>query len=337
VDLNPSPEQQQLVDTFSALYAKESSPARVRAAEHAGHDPELWDRLMATGVVAMAVGEGSGGWGATLLDLALVAEQHGRHLGPAPLLEAQVAARLLERAGTPAAAALLAGALAGDELVTVALHGPVQGTLRLVPAGAVATRVVFVEDGRLCSVGTGGRTTVTNLGSLPLADVPSGGADELATGDAAVGAHQVALDEWAALMANATTGLAARVLEMGVAYVKERHAFGVPIGSFQAVAHGLADTATAVDGSTLLAREAAWAAAEEPGRARELAALAFGFAAETARQAALRSLHYHGGYGFMLEHDVQLYFRRATAWPAQYAEPDAAYARAAACRLGMGV
>ena len=337
MDLNPSPEQQQLVDAYSALYAKESSPQRVRAAEATGHDPELWARLLATGVLEMAVGEGSGGWGATLLDLALVAEQHGRHLGAAPLLEAQVAARLLERVGTPEATALLARAVAGDELVTVALHGPADGVLRLVPAGAAASRVVYVDAGRLCSVATAGRTAVTNLGSLPLADVPVAGAEVLAAGDAALEAHEVALDEWMALMANATTGLAARALEMGVAYAKERQAFGVPIGSFQAVAHGLADAATAVDGSTLLAREAAWAAGEEPGRARELAALAFGFGAETARQAAYRSLHYHGGYGFMLEHDVQLYFRRATAWPAQYAEPDVAYARAAAWRLGMGV
>ncbi|MGH9092438.1 MAG: acyl-CoA dehydrogenase family protein, partial [Acidimicrobiales bacterium] len=292
MDLNPSPEQQQLVDTFSALYAKEATPARVRAAEHAGHDPELWERLVATGVLAMAVGEGSGGWGATLLDLALVAEQHGRHLGPAPLLEAQVAARLLERAGTAPATALLERVLAGDELVTVALHGSDRGVLRLVPAGAVASRVLAVVDGRLLSVDAAGGAPVTNIGSLPLADVPVAGAHELAGGDAAVAAHQVALDEWAALMANAVTGLAARALEMGVAYAKERHAFGVPIGSFQAVAHGLADAATAVDGSTLLAREAAWAAGEEPGRARELAALAFGFATETARQSALRSLHY---------------------------------------------
>ena len=39
----------------------------------------------------------------------------------------------------------------------------------------------------------------------------------------------------------------------------------------------------------------------------------------------------------MLEYDIQLYFRRAKAWPAQFAEPDVAYARAAACRLGTGV
>lgn len=337
MDLTLSPEQQQLVDTYAALYAKESTTERVRAAEPSGHDAELWARLHETGILEMAVDEADGGWGATLLDLALVAEQHGRHLGSAPLVEAQVAARLLARAGGPAAEALLARALAGEELVTLALHAPVRGTLRLAPAGAVASRMVSLDGDRLLAVEVAGRTPVANLGSLPLADVPVGEAEVLASGGDAARAHQVALDEWLALTAAALVGLAARALEIGVAYAKERHAFGAPIGSFQAVAHGLADSATAVDGSTLLAREAAWAADEEPARARELAALAFGFCAEAARQAAYRSLHYHGGYGFMLEHDVQLYFRRATAWPAQYGEPDVAYARAAASRLGMGV
>lgn len=338
MDLNLSPEQQQLVDTYSALYAKRSSSEQVRAAEPGGHDAELWSTLLGTGVLEMAVGEGAGGWGATLLDLALLAELHGRHLGPAPLLEAQVAARLLERTGTDAAGVLLRRALAGEELVTVALHGPAGGLLRLVPAGAVATRVLYVEDGRLQVVeAAASRTAVDNLGSLPVADVGATGAEVLADGAGAIEAHHTAIDEWMALMANAMIGLGSRALEMGVAYAKERHAFGVPIGSFQAVAHGLADAATALDGGTLLAREAAWAAGEEPGRARELAALAFGFCAQSARRAADRSLHYHGGYGFMLEQDIQLYFRRATAWPAQYGEPDAAYARAESCRLGMGV
>jgi alkylation response protein AidB-like acyl-CoA dehydrogenase len=138
------------------------------------------------------------------------------------------------------------------------------------------------------------------------------------------------------LMAGALVGLATRSLEIGVEYVKERKAFGVPIGSFQAVSHGLADAATALDGATLLAREAAWSADVEPGRTPELGPLAFGFCTETAREASYRSLHYHGGYGFMLEYDIQLYFRRARGWPAQFAEPDVAYGMAAARRLAAG-
>jgi alkylation response protein AidB-like acyl-CoA dehydrogenase len=92
-----------------------------------------------------------------------------------------------------------------------------------------------------------------------------------------------------------------------------------------------------VDGAQLLSREAAWAAAEDPQRAAELAAMAFGFAAETARDTTYWALHFHGGYGLMLEYDVQLYFRRARAWAGVLGEPRDAYRRVTDVRLATGV
>jgi alkylation response protein AidB-like acyl-CoA dehydrogenase len=344
MDLKPSEEQQQLIDTFGAFYAKECPVERVRTAEPTGHDPELWGRLREMGALEMAVDEGSGGWGASLLDLALVAEQHGRHLGPAPLIESQVAARLLARVGrgaadggpgAGAATDALGRVLREDRLVTLALHPSRNGRLTVVPAGAVADEVVFLDGDRLrCAPLAAPLGPAPNLASMPVADVePEPAGVELASGNQAVTLFELARDEWLALMANALIGVGARSLELGVAYAKDRHAFGVPIGSFQAVAHGLADAATAVDGGTLLAREAAWAADEDPDRFRQLASFSCAFCAEAARQAAGRSLHYHGGYGFMLEFDVQLYFRRATGWPAVFGEPSAIYARGEADRL----
>jgi alkylation response protein AidB-like acyl-CoA dehydrogenase len=337
MDLNLSDEQQQLVDAFGGLYAKESATERVRAAEPLGHDAELWARLKENGALEMAVDERSGGWGASLLDLALVAEQHGRYLGSAPLIEAQVAARLLARLGSGPARAVLAPAMAGERVVTLALHPAAGDVLSLVPAGAVADDVIFLDGDKVLHLAVqGGRHAVANIGSLPLADigVPSD-VTVLASGHQAVGAFHEALDDWMILMAGALVGIGARSIEIGVAYVKERHAFGVPIGSFQSVSHGLADAATAMEGSMLLAREAAWSDGVEPARRPELANLAFAFSAESAREASYRSLHYHGGYGFMLEYDIQLYFRRAKAWPAQFAEPDVAFGRAAAQRLAL--
>ena len=60
MDLNPSDEQQQLIDAFAAFYAKECPVERVRAAEPSGHDAELWGRLREQGALAMAVDESSG-------------------------------------------------------------------------------------------------------------------------------------------------------------------------------------------------------------------------------------------------------------------------------------
>jgi len=336
VDLRLTAEQEQLVGAFAALYAKHAPTERVRAAEPLGFDKALWDQLNGMGAVTMAVDEAAGGWGASLLDLALVAEQQGRSVAPAPVIEAQVAVRLLARLDGGVARAVLAAAGQGDRLVTIALHRARGGRAALVPAAAVADDAVIFDGGRLLLVPLeGARTVVENLGSMPVADVAVGAdAVVLAEGPAASAAFEAAIDDFLCLTAATLVGAGARALEIGVDYVKERKAWGVPIGSFQAVAHRLADAATALDGARLLAWEAAWAAQEQPDRAPELAAMAFAFAYEAARDASYRSLHFHGGYGFMMEYDVQLYYRRIRAWANVYAEPAVVYRRAADKRYG---
>jgi alkylation response protein AidB-like acyl-CoA dehydrogenase len=261
------------------------------------------------------------------------------------VIEAQVAARLLAAATSAGApvAETLAAVLAGETLVTLALHPAVGGQAGLVPAGAVADAAIVLAGDRLVLTpltslspdDDGARRVVGNMGSMPLADVDvARDAVELAAGDAAAALHDAALDDWLALTAAALVGIGARGLELGVEYVKERKAWGVPIGSFQAIAHRLADSATALDGSRLLAYKAAWAADEDPARAGELAAMAFAHAYESARDTTYRSLHFHGGYGFMMEYDVQLLYRRARAWANVYAEPAAVYRRVADKRYG---
>ena len=335
MDLSLSPEQDQLVDAFAALYAKHSTPEHVRAAEALGFDPELWKRLADLGAVPMAVAEVDGGWGASFLELALVAEQQGRFVAAVPIIEAQVAARLLARLGAVASGPL-ADALGGERLITFAPRATRDGVAGLVPAGSVADDAVVLDGDRLLLVPLDGhRTIVENLASMPLADVAvPASAVVLAEGAAALAAHDRALDDWLALTAAALVGLGARALGIGVDYVKERRAWGVPIGSFQGIAHRLADTASAVDGARLLSYEAAWAVDDQPERAPELAAMAFAFAYETARDTTYRSLHFHGGYGFMMEYDIQLYFRRARGWANVFDDPEHVYRRASDRRYG---
>lgn len=334
MDLTLSEEQRQLVDSFAALYARESSAERVRAAEPLGFDPVLWAALSATGAVEMAVPEEHGGWSASVLDLALLAEQHGRATGSAPVIEAQVAAWLLAQCGATGAE-LLAVAGSGERLVTFSPRRTPRPQLALVPAGAVADVVIALIGDRLVAAPIRTRTIVENLGTLPLADVEIGAeAVTLAAGDAAVDVYSAGLDRWLALTAAALAGVGARAIEVGAHYAKERHAFGAPIGSFQAVSHPLADGATAVDGARLLAFKAACAFDDEPGRATELSAMAFAFAAESARAATRTSLHVHGGYGFGMEADVQLYYRRARGWTMVYGDPVTALDRVADARYG---
>jgi alkylation response protein AidB-like acyl-CoA dehydrogenase len=147
----------------------------------------------------------------------------------------------------------------------------------------------------------------------------------LARGGAARTAFAQAVDEWRTVAASALVGLAQGAFDIGLAYVKERKQFGKPIGSFQAIQHGLAEVAVALDGARLLARKAAWSFEAEPGDAPRLARMAFLFASEVAQTSATRSLHYHGGYGFSSEYDIQLYFRRAKGWTLALDDPAREY------------
>ena len=278
----------------------------------------------------MALPETVGGAGASLVDLAVVAEVAGAHLAPIPLIEHAVAGRALARAGGHDS--LVAELAAGTSIGTLALRSPVGGTARLVPAGAEADVVVHHANGTT-SVTRGGApgTKLPNTADLPLAhrDVSDAVSVALDTGG-----WIRTLDEWRALTAVAYVGLAKRALEIGVDYAKERIQFGVPIGTFQAVQHGFADAATSIEGAHLLAQRAVWALdTDQPGASR-LAGMALLFAAESARFATDRSVQYHGGYGFSEEYDIQLYHRRATAWILQLGDPATEYARLADAEFG---
>lgn len=324
-------DEEAVKDVFDGFFANESPVEVVRAAEPGGHDAGLWSKLAATGAPGMALPESAGGGGASLRDLAVVVESWGRHLAPVPLVEHAVATRLLHRLGAD-----VSTLAAGEGIATLSLRDPVEGRARLVPAGAVAEVVVAREGDRIVRAdseapGTGPR----NTGDLPLADRDLAGATDVGAADE----WDRALDEWRALMAVAYCGLGRGALGLGLDYVKERHQFGVPVGSFQAVQHGFADAATKLEGAHLLAHRAVWAldTAQAPGGPDDparLAGMALLFAGETARFVTDRSLQYHGGYGFSEEYDIQLYHRRASAWLLQLGEPGHEYARLAVEEFG---
>jgi alkylation response protein AidB-like acyl-CoA dehydrogenase len=301
VNLDLSDDQLALRAAFATLLSKESSPERVRAAEPLGFDAALWRHLVRVGVPAMGTAEGGG----SLVDLAVVCEQAGSHVAPAPVVESLVATRLLDRFGVAC----------GDQPSTLALRPAVDGVWMLVPGGAVARDVVGLVGDELVLVhGDPRAQSRSNLGGTPLADrAVSGDAVVLARGAGARAAFEHACDEWRVLTAATLVGIGQGALDLGVEYAKSRRQFDAPIGSFQAVQQRLADVATALTGARLLVLEAAWALAARPERFAVLAAMAFAFAGKVAGDTTAASLRVHGGYGFMLEYDVQLYYRRAKA------------------------
>jgi alkylation response protein AidB-like acyl-CoA dehydrogenase len=288
----------------------------------------------------MAVSEQHGGWGASMIDLVLVAEQIGRALAPAPVIEAQVAARLLASSDPASGLTAVKDMIEGERLVSLALHRSSAGVIPLVPAGAVCNAVLVLvgEDLMLAQVEINGRRLVSNLAATPLADLTAdvANASLLARGPEAIALFENAIDEWLLLTAAVLVGSSAAAHETVCAYAAERRAFGRLIGGYQGVAHPLADDATAIDGARLLTQKAAWALDIGLDRARELVAMAFAFASSTAERATYNAVHFHGGYGFMLEHDVQLHYRRVRGCARVWGDAEQAYRRAADARYPKG-
>jgi alkylation response protein AidB-like acyl-CoA dehydrogenase len=336
MDLSLTDEQEALVASFTDLLAKHSSPEAVRAAERTGHDPDLWAKLLDVGAIEMAVPVAAGGWGAKFLDIELVAEQVGAANASAPVIETQCAARLLASIPTAFAAEALRTVLAERKLVTIAVRPSMGSTATLVPGGAVADSAIVLIDDRLLLVPLTehNRRIIANLASAPLADIDIDGGVELHGGAKAAGSFERCIDEWLTLTAAAIIGMADVAHAMACQYAIERRTWGKLIGSYQAVAHPLADGRTNIDAARLGARKAAWALDRNDPRAREFAAMAFAFASETARDVTYQAVHFHGGYGFVMEHDVQLYYRRARGWPRVWGDATAAYRRVAATRYG---
>jgi alkylation response protein AidB-like acyl-CoA dehydrogenase len=330
VDLDPTDEQQSIVDVFGSLAERTVPLDRLRDHEPVGFAPELWEQLVTVGAPGMAVPEDAGGSGAALLDLALAVEALGRRLAPAPLIEHAVTARLLAAAG-----GVPPDVVEGSRIATLALRPLRDRTARLVPAGAVATMVVGFDGSELVLAEGSPGAHVPNLASSPLAHRDFAHAHVVASGERAMELYRRAVDEWRTLTAAALVGLGRGALDIGVRYVTEREQFGVPIGSFQALQHTLADVSVALDGAQLLARKAAWARDDATrDDAAQLAAMAFLFGAEQAQRASDRALHFHGGYGFMEEYDIQLFYRRAKGWANVLDEPAREYAHLADLRYG---
>lgn len=334
MDLSLTEDQQSVQKAFADFFSKESTVERVRAAEPLGFDERLWEQLVATGATTMGMPEDVGG-GAGTLELVLVAEEFGRHIAPVPLVESVVAGNTLARVR---ASDLVDLVVDGSVLPTIALSPIIGGVARLVPAGAVAEVVVVRDGSELVALHRPAATRPhveppPNLGSNPIADwhVDAEGVVRtvLASGDEARRIYDDALAEWKVLMAAAMNGIRAAALGMAVDYVKERKAFGVPIGWFQAIQHRLADVTVDGDGGQLLVYEAAWARDNGLEEAPALASMAFLQCSEVAFKTCRESLQFHGGYGYTLEYDIQLYFRRAKAWPLALGDPRREYQRLA--------
>ena len=272
-----------LASGLRALLDKACGPEIVRGAESAddGRDAGLDERLDAFGIWELP---------ASAPLLAAASWEMGRALAPVPY---------------PECATVLA---------VLGIRGATCGLEGAVPVPPRKTIVYDARNGDVLLADVTAPERRTSAGDL-LAEPPDRGTSP-AVGDADAGRRMEALARL--LHAARLTGAAERMLGSGVEHAKRRRQFGRPIGSFQAVAHRLADAAIALDGAGLLVRKTAWVSEPDQGGdgtpSWAFAPMVWAKAVESGRLVASAVHQVMGGYGFTLEEDAQLSSRRIRSW-----------------------
>ncbi|MFS8203037.1 acyl-CoA dehydrogenase family protein [Streptomyces sp. CWNU-52B] len=307
-------EQTALARSLDALLTAADTPAAVRS--WGAGDPAagraLWSRIADVGVFSLAVPEAYEGLGPRPVELAVAFVELGRHAVPGPLVETVAAAALL--AGQPAGPAkrFLPGVASGATVATVALPGGGPYVLDADVADVELTVTSASDgagDGELWLTPRGDRDPHARRSLDPARRVgpPRPGGELLATGPW-IGASAAEALRWARLATAAQAlGVGLALLDRTVAYVKQRSQFGVPVGSFQAVRHRLADAKIALE----FARPLVFGAALSMTPADVAAAKVT--ACEAAYATARTALQLHGAIGYTAEYDLSLWLTKARA------------------------
>ncbi|MEV0671505.1 acyl-CoA dehydrogenase [Mycobacterium sp. NPDC050441] len=338
VSIALTPEQQQLTEAVGQFAARHAPIDTTRAGLDdlaAGRLPTWWDALVGNGFHAVHLPESAGGQGGGLEDMACVLEAAGSALLPGPLLTMAIAGAAVASSEGAAAASLLKEIAAGAPAVMVSGNHSdftarrsgdgwrVTGSSGLTLGMCSARRVVvsFADEtsAMVWAVLTPaegqvearrGTDLTTDLGILHLRDhaVPAGavlpGLDAGRVSDLTV-----------AFTAAAAAGITQWCVDTVTAHLRTREQFGKPIGTFQALQHKAAMLLV----NSALATAAAWDAVRalsgstDTDQHRLTACSAAVMAVMPVPGLVLEALTMLGAIGFTWEHDLHLYWRRATS------------------------
>jgi alkylation response protein AidB-like acyl-CoA dehydrogenase len=298
-----------------------------------GFSRSLYAQLAELGYLGLLLDDAAGGSGMGPIGLAAVLHEMGRVALPGPYLELVLSIETLRMAGGDVAQRWLRDAIAGEKIVLPAARESLSG----VEPATLATRF---EGGRVRGLKTfvahgaaADGLIVTTAQGFVLVERPASGwsATPLETLDHAQRFVEIALDAPGTLLADGQKaceiagavgrlaafgaaafllGLEERCLELTVDYLQERKAFGVPIGSFQALQHRAADMLLRVESSRATVYRAAWALEQDPGQAPLLVAAAKAYCADSARLVCGETIQLFGGVGYTWEYDPHIYFKR---------------------------
>jgi alkylation response protein AidB-like acyl-CoA dehydrogenase len=329
-----------------------------------GHPVSLWKGLADQGALAVLVPEEHDGLGLGLLDAQVVARELGRGVAPGPWTATVLAAEALRLAGSPEQqAAWLPGLAAGETIGTVALRGEagswdgrgitvdasgerLSGTASPVDYPSVAGLIVvaatdpsgtpglFLVESGASGLAIRDQETydgTARVGAVELADTPA----EPLGGGTLSGAAAVAalMARGAVLTAADLVGVAREALTRTVDYDRERKQFGVPVGSFQAIKHTMADLHVAVTMAEHAVLFAAHAVDTDDPGVDIAVAVAKAKAADAAWAATGAMIQFFGGIGFTWEHEAHFFYKRARRRAPLFGSADEHRARLAALTM----
>lgn len=367
MDFELSDEQRGLVDSSRSLLATKAplDVTREVAERGGGFDPELWRLGAQLGWPALAIPEADGGLGQQLVDLALVADEHGRSLAPTPFIPTVVVADAIARSKAAGRSKILQSLAEGSATAAWAFAEPGQPWS---PAGfrahAEAHASGYVLHGLKSTVQDADSAQWLLVDALlderaarfvvptdspglrierqrtldatraycdvTLAGVSVAGDALCASGDSAEAETARSSHINVVLACAELTGVGKRLQEMTLDYVSQRVQFGRPVGSYQAVKHKCANIRMWVQAATAATYYAAMAVDAQTSDHARAVSVAKVCASESISRVAGEALQLHGGIGFTWEHDLHLYLRRARTNALLYG--DATHHRELLCR-----
>ena len=307
MDFDLTEDQLALRAGASDVLADLASPAAVRSHTTTGapFDRVLWRAMVDQGWLGVELDEASGGLGLGSVEVAVLAEELGRHAAPAPFVPTVLALDVFARAGEREWVERLAG---GDAIACVAWDAAAP-----VPYAPSADVAVVLTDDAVYAVELGvdarparepAMDLTRELGWLPF-DPAS--ARRIGDTDDATRLR----DRGATFTSADLLGSASHALELAVEYAKDRVQFGRPIGSFQAVKHRCADMLVDVEGMRSTVYWAAWCIGAGDGDASVAASTAKIWCGDASKRVMASALQVHGGIGFTWEHDLHFFMKRA--------------------------
>jgi len=364
-------DEQSMLLEIATSFCREKSP--IRSVRHLltselGFDRAVWGEMVELGWPGIAIPERFGGSGLSLAEVATVAEPMGRHLLTAPFASSQIFSSGLLAGASPDLQAAILPRICQGAVATVALfEGDGDWNLAHIAASAINDSGRLVLDGVktlvcdaaaadyiLASVMLEGAPALVLLqpGDFPRGHlVPETVIDEtrrcfrldlaglsvaltsLITGANAAAALNAIRNAALLLAVAEAAGGIAGVLDVTVAYLNTRSAFGRKIGSYQALKHTCADILVGLERSRSLLFHAATLLSD--GADAEVALrMAKAESGDTFVHAGDRAVQFHGGFGFTYECDAQLFLRRAL-WT-QYGFGDSTHHRRHLADLLLG-